>query len=350
MRTVPAGQVSSTAARDDPIGVTFLTRSARPLVALPGVAAAVERARDALVALHNHPANRRGWPATAAEASLRAARASAALDGAPLPRADGDGVGPGAGRCRARRRGAGPTAGRLADVPAAGTRPAARARRGGPRPRAPSWAAPAREPTVSARLALLADLVTGGTAAPAPVLVAVVHGELLALAPFGSADGVVARAAARLTAVATGLDPKGTRGAGGRAPAAAREYRDTAAGVRRRDRRRDRGVGAALLRAVGGGGARGAVDRRGPLSGGPTSMSRAAPRKAPPGCVRVPGIQACTTCRDGGLGVRRPDTQAHDDMPPAACCAWRARSSHTEPGPGRTGASLPHRPWPTRSP
>jgi hypothetical protein len=40
------------------------------------------------------------------------------------------------------------------------------------------------------------------------VLVAVVHGELLALAPFGTADGVLARAAARLAAVAAGLDPK----------------------------------------------------------------------------------------------------------------------------------------------
>jgi hypothetical protein len=36
----------------------------------------------------------------------------------------------------------------------------------------------------------------------------VVHGELLALRPFGSADGVVARAAARLSMIATGLDPK----------------------------------------------------------------------------------------------------------------------------------------------
>jgi hypothetical protein len=62
---------------------------------------------------------------------------------------------------------------------------------------------------VATRLALLADLVTGGTRAPAPVLVAVVHGELLALAPFTAANGVVARAAARLAAVAAGLDPKG---------------------------------------------------------------------------------------------------------------------------------------------
>lgn len=35
------------------------------------------------------------------------------------------------------------------------------------------------------------------------------HGELLTLRPFGSADGVVARAAARLTMIVTGLDPRG---------------------------------------------------------------------------------------------------------------------------------------------
>jgi hypothetical protein len=59
------------------------------------------------------------------------------------------------------------------------------------------------------RLVLLAELVTGGTAVPAPVLVAVVHGELLALEPFPSANGVVGRAAARLTAISSGLDPRG---------------------------------------------------------------------------------------------------------------------------------------------
>lgn len=35
------------------------------------------------------------------------------------------------------------------------------------------------------------------------------HGELLTLKPFGTADGVLARAAARLTMTATGVDPKG---------------------------------------------------------------------------------------------------------------------------------------------
>ena len=47
------------------------------------------------------------------------------------------------------------------------------------------------------------------TSAPALVPAAVVHGELLAAAPFGTADGVVARAAARLVLLGRGLDPTG---------------------------------------------------------------------------------------------------------------------------------------------
>ena len=39
------------------------------------------------------------------------------------------------------------------------------------------------------------------------VVGAVVHGELLALRPFGWGDGIVARAAERLTLMARGLDP-----------------------------------------------------------------------------------------------------------------------------------------------
>src|SRR5262249_61991186 len=62
---------------------------------------------------------------------------------------------------------------------------------------------------VGGRLALRADVVTGGTKVPAPVLAAVVHGELLTLEPFGTADGVVARAVSRLVTIASGLDPHG---------------------------------------------------------------------------------------------------------------------------------------------
>ena len=184
-----------------------------PLVELPGVAAAVQHARNALVGLHNHPVNRRGWPGTAAEASLRAARASAALDGAPLTPAlldtrshtAADPVLAGAVRV-AEESGRLVSVWRTSPLQALARLHVLAAADLVPEPQ---LGRPRADPDVSGRLALLADLLTGGTAAPAPVVVAVVHGELLALAPFGSADGVVARAAARLAAVSTGLDPKG---------------------------------------------------------------------------------------------------------------------------------------------
>ena len=197
----------------------------------------MRRARDAVVALHHHPVNRTGWAASAAEAALRAARASAALDGAELARADGVVTDPVlAGAVRAaeatgRLLGTWRTAplqalARLHVLAAADLarraparhlgrcgrpRRCGRVRRCGrsglpPALRIPAAGRPVRG---TERLALLAELVTGGTAAPAPVLVAVVHGELLALEPFASANGVVARAAARLAAISSGLDPRG---------------------------------------------------------------------------------------------------------------------------------------------
>ncbi|MFB9570678.1 oxidoreductase, partial [Saccharopolyspora hordei] len=55
------------------------TPSLAPLAELEGVADAVAAARAAIDEVHRHPANRRGWPTTAAEASVRAARSSAAI-------------------------------------------------------------------------------------------------------------------------------------------------------------------------------------------------------------------------------------------------------------------------------
>jgi len=206
-----------------------------PLVELPGVADAVARARDALVAVHNHPVNRRGWAATAAEASLRAARASAALDGVRIEpdgpdQAVTDPVLAGAVRVAeesTRMLGVWRTSplqalARLHLVAAAGLVPAER--------RDAELGRPENTAGVSARLSLLTDLVTGGTSVPAPVLVAVVHGELLALAPFPSANGVVARAAARLAAVVAGLDPKGLAVPEVGHLRRAQEYRSAAAG------------------------------------------------------------------------------------------------------------------------
>ena len=59
-----------------------MTDPLAPLLQLEGVAAAVKQAQDAVFAVHRLPANRRDGSATAAEASVRAARISAAIDGA----------------------------------------------------------------------------------------------------------------------------------------------------------------------------------------------------------------------------------------------------------------------------
>jgi hypothetical protein len=183
-----------------------------PLVELPGVADAVASAREAVAKAHAHPTNRRGWPATAAEASVRAARASAALDGgrAELPE-DGkvsDPVLAGALRAGEQlgrllpvwRKAPLQALARLHMLAAADLVDASERDRVLGRPNA--------APGVAARLELLATMVTSSKV-PAPVLVAVVHGELLAVAAFPTGNGVVARAAARLTALSTGLDPKG---------------------------------------------------------------------------------------------------------------------------------------------
>ncbi len=191
-----------------------------PLMELPGVAEASDRARDALGRAHRHRANLRGWPVTAAEASLRAARASSVLDGGPMRLEDlaatapenlavSDPVFGGALRvAQALEGGGGPMIGiwqraplqalaRLHMLAAADQVDDDRLGR----PRADAGVGP--------RLELLADVVTGRTRAPAPVVAAVAHGELLTLRPFGSADGVVARAVSRLVTIASGLDPHG---------------------------------------------------------------------------------------------------------------------------------------------
>lgn len=186
-----------------------------PLVALPGVAAASDQAREALGRAHRHRANLRRWPVTAAEAALRAARASAVLDGGLKldeqldASAAGDPVFAGALRVAQALEGGETTLvgvwqraplqalARLHMLAAADR--VDESRLGRPRPDA----------DVGSRLELLAKIVTGVSQAPAPVIAAVAHGELLTLAPFGTADGVVARAVSRLVTIATGLDPHG---------------------------------------------------------------------------------------------------------------------------------------------
>ncbi|KWX23263.1 oxidoreductase [Mycolicibacterium wolinskyi] len=195
-----------------------------PLAALPGVAAASDEARDALGRAHRHKVNLRGWPQTAAEAALRAAKASAVLDGGSiLP----------VGRSAATGGSALSEDGKPDPVTAGAIR-VAEALEGGATSlvgvwqRAPLQALarlhalaaadladdehlgrPRTDPEVGPRLELLTEMLTGGSRVPAPILAAVAHGELLTLAPFGSADGVVARAVSRLVTIASGLDPHG---------------------------------------------------------------------------------------------------------------------------------------------
>lgn len=59
------------------------------------------------------------------------------------------------------------------------------------------------------RIDALAGLVAGNDRTPPLLLAAIVHAELLTLRPFPGPAGVVARAAARLTLIGRGFDPRG---------------------------------------------------------------------------------------------------------------------------------------------
>jgi len=187
------------------MGLPWRVVPADPLAALtdlPGVAEAADSARDAVDAVHRHPANRRGWAANASEASVRAARSSSGLDGGPTQLASDvhDPVLAGALRVAAALDG------QVARWPRSPLQVLARLHLLAAADLAPQAELGRPRPGTGGRLELLGQLSTGGTRAPAAVLAAVVHGELLGLAAFGTADGVVARAASRLVLVSTGLD------------------------------------------------------------------------------------------------------------------------------------------------
>lgn len=62
---------------------------------------------------------------------------------------------------------------------------------------------------VATRMAGLAELLTTSTEAPALLLAAIAHAEVAVVAPFGSADDLVARAVERMVLISTGVDPRG---------------------------------------------------------------------------------------------------------------------------------------------
>ena len=184
-----------------------------PLAQLPGVVDASEAARAAIARAHRHRVNFRGWPATAAEAAVRAARASSVLDGGALSISADDGQPEPvlAGSLRVAEALEGGATALVGVWKRAPLQAIARlhALAAAELTDADALGRPRPDPDVGRRLELLGDIVTGGTRVPAPVLAAVAHGELLTLAPFGVADGVVARAVSRLITITSGLDPHG---------------------------------------------------------------------------------------------------------------------------------------------
>ncbi|MFJ9772573.1 oxidoreductase [Kitasatospora sp. NPDC101157] len=230
------------------------TDSLAPLAQLPGVPDAVAEVRKAVDRLYGHRVMRRRAAEVTSESALRGARASAAVAGADWPleevrrrtdfSLDAEARTVGAALRIAAEAGqllsvwrhsplqvlarlhllavgdADPSAGRprragehaeelfpleLKPVESveveAGT---------GPLPVLPP--APGAE-EVAARLDQLSRLLVAraeghGVGTPALVVAAVVHGELLALRPFGTHNGLIARAAQRIVLIAEGLDPK----------------------------------------------------------------------------------------------------------------------------------------------
>ncbi len=179
-----------------------------PLLDLADVAPALTGARDHVDAALRHRALRRHGGQVAAEAGLRAAVASAALEGHAYDLEEVRGgtvtdpvlqgalrVAEGVGGLvdlwpRAPRQ----VLAKLHVLAARGVVPADDL---------------GRLTSGAARIDALSALVAGNRTTPPLLLAAIVHAELLTLRPFAGPAGVVARAAARLTLIGRGLDPRG---------------------------------------------------------------------------------------------------------------------------------------------
>ncbi|MFG2875097.1 oxidoreductase [Streptomyces sp. NPDC048337] len=201
------------------------------LAGLPGVAESVDSVRKAVDRVYGHRVMRRRSGEIASEAALRGARGSAALSGADwaleeVRRRTDFGSEPEALTMGAALR-LTAEAGQLLSIwrqsplrvlarlhlVASGSTSAGDVV-GRPR----LVGEPVDEPLVelelpsaeevAGRLDGLSRLIIAGGSAPALVTAAVVHGELLALRPFATYNGLVARTAERIVLINSGLDPK----------------------------------------------------------------------------------------------------------------------------------------------
>lgn len=175
------------------------------LASLEGVASGMAATRDGIDALLRDRGLRRTAPDLTGRSLLLGAHASAVLDGSTsvLERVEvGEYDEPAAAAVRVSTEllGLVPTLAtsplqvlaRLHTLAAKGTLPDADL---------------GRPVTGADRLAELSTLLVQDTAAPALVVAAVAHAELVAVAPFASHNGIIARALERLIMVSRGVDP-----------------------------------------------------------------------------------------------------------------------------------------------
>jgi hypothetical protein len=178
------------------------------LVSLEGVPSAYAAARDGIDVMLRDRGLRKTSPETTAESLLRGAHASAVLEGSTstleqVRAGEGDAVAQDAVRLSTELLGLSPL---LSRAPLqALARLHALAARG---TLADDELGRPRDGESAGRLRDIAALLTSTTSAPALLLAAVVHADLVSVAAFPSHNGLVARAVERLVLVARGVDEK----------------------------------------------------------------------------------------------------------------------------------------------
>ena len=178
------------------------------LSSLEGVPSAYASARDGIDVMLRDRGLRRTSPETTAESLLRGAHASAVLEGSTstLPEVRdgaGDEVALAAVRVSTELLSLAPALGRsplqalarIHTLAAGSVLPHEQLGR-------------PRNDEAAERLRVLSALLLAPTSAPALLVAAVVHADLMTSAPFASHNGLVARAAERLVLIARGVDEK----------------------------------------------------------------------------------------------------------------------------------------------
>jgi hypothetical protein len=177
------------------------------LAALEGVPSAYAAVRDGIDVMLRDRGLRRTSPETTGESLLRGAHANAVLEGSSATLAEvregtGDEISADAVRVSVELLSLAPALNSsplqaLARIHALAAAGSLETFRGRP-----------RDAASADHLRGIGELQTAPTTAPALVVAAVVHAEIANAAPFGSHNGIVARAAERLVLVARGVDEK----------------------------------------------------------------------------------------------------------------------------------------------